>query len=277
MTTPARYVSLGRLKAYLNKYEQSIQVFREGIEQFPDSPHLYRHLAHRHITMRQFDDAIRDFERAIELSRDQPDEIEFYQPEVEQDIANLILGHPERVNEEGVPITPEILEEMRDTYKSTLKSSIWYHYALAFYLKGDYARAADAYREALQYSVDDDMRAATVDWLYMTLRRLGQHEEAAALLETISPDMHIVENSYFNRLLMYKGLLEPEALLPADAAGDRTVATQGYGLGNWYLMNGETDKAMATFQRVVDLGQTSAFGHIAAELDLARHAAGTPA
>ena len=227
--------------------------------------------------MRQFDDAIRDFERAIELSRDQPDEIEFYQPEVEQDIANLILGHPERVNEEGVPITPEILEEMRDTYKSTLKSSIWYHYALAFYLKGDYARAADAYREALQYSVDDDMRAATVDWLYMTLRRLGQHEEAAALLETISPDMHIVENSYFNRLLMYKGLLEPEALLPADAAGDRTVATQGYGLGNWYLMNGETAKAMATFQRVVDLGQTSAFGHIAAELDLARHAAGTPA
>ncbi|MBB6098103.1 tetratricopeptide (TPR) repeat protein [Deinobacterium chartae] len=271
MTSAARYVYLGRLKAYLEKWDEAIAVFSEGLELFPQSPHLYRHRAHRYITVRDFDRAVADFERAIALSRDLPDEIEYYQAEVETDIAWLILGHPERVREEPTPITPEVLEALKDTYKSTLKSSIWYHYALALYLKGDLEAAAAAYRENLKYCADDDQRAATTDWLYMTLRRLGRHDEAAKLLESIHPDMHIVESSYFKRLLMYKGLLEPAALLPEDASGSREIATQGYGLGNWYYYNGDLERALATFKRVVALRQSAAFGHIASELDLARH------
>jgi tetratricopeptide (TPR) repeat protein len=271
MSSPARYVYLGRLKAYLNKFDESLEVFSRGLERFPDSPHLYRHRAHRYITLRDFDNAIADFERAVELTRNMPDEIEDYQPQVEKDIAHILLDEADQVNTAPTPITPEVLERLKDTYKSTLKSSIYYHYGLAYYLKGDFERAAEIYRETLTYCVDDDMRAATTDWLYMTLRRLGRHDEAARVLETIHPDMHIVEGSYFKRLRMYQGAIAPQDLLPENATGSREIATQGYGLGNWYLYNGDADNARKTFERVLKLNQPSAFGHIAAELDLERH------
>ncbi len=274
MSSPARYVYLGRLKAYLNKFDQSLEVFSQGLEQFPSSPHLYRHRAHRFITLRDFDNAILDFEKAIELTRNMPDEIEYYQPQVERDIAHLILDQADQIQTEPTLITPETLKRLKDTYKSTLKSSIYYHYGLAYYLKSDFEKAAQIYRETLTHCVDDDMRAATTDWLYMSLRRLGQIAEAAIVLKTIHPEMHIVESSYFKRLLMYQGLVKPEELLPENADSSREIATQGYGLGNWYFYNNDLEQAKKTFQRVLNLKQTSAFGHIAAELDIERHLQG---
>jgi tetratricopeptide (TPR) repeat protein len=266
----SRYVILGRLKAYLNKFQESLDTFSEGIERNPDSPHLYRHRAHRWITLRDFDRAISDFERAIELVAGQPDEIEFYQPEVEQDIAALILGRPGDVRPERVAITPEVLEEMKDTYKSTLHSSIWYHYALAFYLKGDFDRAAREFASAFEKSVDDDMLAASGDWLYMSLRRSGQHGEAADLLARIDSGLHIVEPSYYRRLLLYKGEATPEQLLDPASGDHQALVTQGYGVANWYWYNDRQDEAISTMQKIISIGRSAAFGHIAAEADLAR-------
>jgi tetratricopeptide (TPR) repeat protein len=266
----ARYVYLGRLKAYLNKFQESLDAFSEGIERNPDSPHLYRHRAHRWITLRDFDSAIADFERAIDLVHGQPDEIEFYQPEVEQDIRALLLGRPQDVRPHPVAIEPGVLAELKDTYKSTLHSSIWYHYALAFYLKGDFDRAATEFSIALDKSVDDDMVAASADWLYMSLRRGSQHDKAAELLASIDSDMHIVEPSYYRRLLLYKGELSPEELLDPAGVEAQGLATQGYGVANWYLYNGRRDEAVSTLQRIIDMGRHAAFGHIAAEIDLAR-------
>src|SRR5690606_9205397 len=65
---------------------------------------------------------------------------------------------------------------------------------------------------------------------------LGRVDEAAALLEQIHAGMDIIENdSYLRRMLMYKGELAPEALLDTTMADDLSIATQGYGVGNWYL------------------------------------------
>ena len=70
----------------------------------------------------------------------------------------------------------------------------------------------------------------------MTLRRLGRKDEADRILEPIHPDMTIIENrAYHRRLLMYKGLLKPEELLSEKDATPTDIATQGYGVGNWYL------------------------------------------
>jgi hypothetical protein len=68
---------------------------------------------------------------------------------------------------------------------STLQGNIWYHLALAHYLKHDFERALPAWREALATATNDDMLVATSDWLYMTLRRLGRDAEAAAVLEPV--------------------------------------------------------------------------------------------
>ena len=46
------------------------------------------------------------------------------------------------------------------------------------------------------------------------------------------------------------------------------MATQGYGVGNWFLANGDTTQAKSIFQTVVDGIEWAAFGYIAAESDL---------
>ena len=232
----------GRRYAYLWRYQDAIAMFTKGIQLHPNDARMYRHRGHRYITVREFDRAIADFDKAVSLIKGKPDEIE---PD----------GAP---NPSGKP-------------RSTLQFNIWYHRALAHYLKGDYAKALEAWNECMKVSTNDDSITATSDWLWMTLMRLGRKAEAARLLERITPKMEILENSsYHRRLLMYKGLEKPEALLNPANADALTVATQGYGVGNWYFVNGDRTKAREIFEKVVSGPQWSAFGYIAAEADLQR-------
>lgn len=232
----------GRRLAYLWRYQDAIAMFSKGIALHPSDARLHRHRGHRYITTRQFDKAIADFDTAVSLIRGTKDAIE---PD----------GAP---NPSGKP-------------RSTLHFNIWYHLALGHYLKGDYEKALNAWTECMKVSNNDDSITATSDWLWMTLMRLGRKAEAAKVLERITAKMDILENgSYHRRLLMYKGLERPETLLnPADA-DDLTIATQGYGVGNWYFVTGDRAKAKEIFERVVAGRQWAAFGYIAAEADLAR-------
>jgi hypothetical protein len=193
--------------------------------------------------VRRLDDAIADLEKATRLIEGVPDEVE---PD----------GAP---NAAGIP-------------RSSSHSNIWYHLGLAYYLKGDFENARRAYEACMEFSrSNDDMLVATSDWLYMIYRRLSREKDALAVLEPIREDMDILENdSYHKRLLMYKGILEPEDVLDADTADDVSIATQGYGVGNWYLCNGDVSRAKAIFERVVSGTAWAAFGFIAAEADLKR-------
>ncbi len=232
---------LGRRLGYLGRYREAVAVFTEGIRRHPGDARLLRHRGHRWITLRQPDRAIADLERAAALTRGRPNEVE---PD----------GAPNRFN---VPLT-------------TLQGNIWYHLALARYLKGDFAGAAEAWRHDLSLAANDDSRVSASDWLYMSLRRLGRDEEARRVLEPIRRDMRILENdAYHRRLLMYRGELPPDSLLAAGG-DDVQVATQGYGVGAWHLYNGRTEEARAVFRRVVALRNWAAFGVVAAEADLAR-------
>lgn len=232
----------GRRLGYLWRYQDAIQMFSRGIAAHPDDPRMYRHRGHRYITVRRFDDAIADFEKAVSLIKGKKDEIE---PD----------GQP---NAAGKP-------------RTTLHFNIWYHLGLAHYLNGNFEKALDAYNECMKVSNNDDSVTATSDWLWMTLMRLGRKAEAARVLERITPKMDILENgSYHRRLLMYKGLEKPEALLDPAKADGLTLATQGYGVGNWYLVTGNPQRARDIFEKVVAGPNWSAFGYIAAEADLQR-------
>ena len=48
------------------------------------------------------------------------------------------------------------------------------------------------------------------------------------------------------------------------------LATQGYGVANWYFVNGEVDKAKEILNKVLGGKYWSAFGYIAAEADVKR-------
>lgn len=230
---------VGRRQGYLWRYRQAIDTFTKGIDRFPSDPRFYRHRGHRYITVRNFDGAIADFEKAVLLISGTKDEIE---PD----------GAP---NPKGIP-------------RSSLHFNIWYHLGLAYYLKGDFANARRAYDQCMTVSTNDDSVTATTDWLWMTLMRLGEKEAAARVLDRITPTMDILENgSYHRRLLMYKGLATPESLLDTDNADDLTIATQGYGVGNYYRVMGDTAKAKQIFDKVLAGRQWAAFGFIAAEVD----------
>ena len=267
---PYRYMLVAKLHSYLGKHEDAVRVLSDGVERHPDSPHLYRHRGHFLISLRRSTEAINDFEKAVALLDDMEDEIEFYQAELVPEMERLLLGAPSSpVLEKPTPITDETLDRLRDVYKGTLKSSTWYHYALAYYLTGDFDAAVERYYTTLSHCVDDDMRVATLDWLYMSLRRAGRSEAAQNLLDGIDTSMHINEPSYHHRMRLYKGELSPESLLRSDTNDRRAVATLGYGVGNWHYYNGNVQRAAEVFRQVLDLGQTAAFGHLAAERDLA--------
>lgn len=239
------YVWYGRRLAYLSRFQQAIDVFTEGLEKYPNSAKLYRHRGHRFISIRLFDRAISDLTKANQLIAPVPLEIE---PD----------GAPNKLNR---PL-------------SSLQFNIRYHLALAYYLKGDFVNALIAYQNCLTTCDNDDLLVATVDWMYMTDMRSGHPEDAKSILGNITENMTIIENdSYYKRCLMYQGKLTPESLLEVgdnDEDKDLTLATQGYGVGNWYYYHGDTVKAKEIFEKVVAGKHFSSFGFIAAEADLAR-------
>jgi tetratricopeptide (TPR) repeat protein len=241
---PDALIWVGRRLAYLGEYKTAILGFTEGIRRFPNDPRMYRHRGHRYITVRRFDDAITDFERA----------------------AHLMAGHPDEVEPDGQP-------NARNIPIGSLQSNVWYHLALARYLKGDWNAAVLAARAGIGVSTNPDRLVSQTHWLYMALRRAGRHTEAAASLEPIRDDFDIIENqSYYRLLKLYRSgisaaLLDSVLYAGVASASDASLA---YGLANWFLYNGDTARALGAFQHIVNGDQWPSFGFVAAEADLAR-------
>ena len=241
---PDALIWVGRRAAYLGNFHEAIAIFTEGVERWPDDARFYRHRGHRRISLRQFADAVADFEQAVQL----------------------IAGTPDSSEPDGQP-------NVRDLPTSTLHFNIWYHLGLTRYLRGEMERALAAYWAAYAVSGNPDALVAATHWLYMTLRRLGREEEAATLLAPITEEMDVIENGAYHRLLLlYQGLLAPESLIDAPENSNAALhdGTAGYGIGNWHLYHGRTDEAIDWFRRVYRGPQWAAFGFIAAEADLAR-------
>ncbi len=153
---------------------------------------------------------------------------------------------------------------------------IWYHLGLAHYLRGEFEPALRAYRACRRTAQDDDSIVAVSHWLYMTLRRLQRETEAQKILGEIKAGMTVEENqSYHELLLFYKGARSSREILTLIEASDLDLATLGYGVGNWYLYNGDQEKAEAMFKRIVEVAYWPAFGFIAAEVELYRMQQGT--
>jgi tetratricopeptide (TPR) repeat protein len=230
----------GRRAGYLGDYREAIRIFSEGIEKHPDDARMYRHRGHRYISIREFDRAIADLERAVKL-------IEGRENEVEPD------GAP---NAQNIPV-------------STLHGSVWYHLGLAYYLKHDWANALRAYQNGFDAGRNDDNRVSTTHWRFSILRRMGKPDEARKVLDAITADMNIIENTSYHRLcLFYKGELEVEDILPEND-DDPANAAIAYGVANWYLTEGNDARAREMMEKLVASSGWAGFGVIAAEADLA--------
>ncbi len=241
---PDAWIWVGRRLAYLGRYNEAIDVFAEGIERWPEDPRFLRHRGHRRITVRDLAGAEADLTAAWELIE--------------------ASGEPDQVEPDGLP-------NARGIPVSTLHSNVRYHLALARYLQGNFEGAAEAWGADVDASVNPDMLVASSYWLWLSLKRLGRDDEAAAVLDGIDAEMDIIENTSYHRLLMlFAGDLEASDLIGAgeDALQNTTTA---YGVAAWHLVSGREAEAGEMFRGIVEGdGPWAAFGYVAAEADLAR-------
>lgn len=232
----------GRRLAYLGRYKDAIAVYTAGIKIHPNNARFYRHRGHRYVTLRCFDNAIADLKKAVELIRDEIDEIE-----------------------------PDGIPNAKNLPTSSLHTNIYYHLGLAYYIKGDYRNALLAYEKCLDISDNDDMKVATLNWLNITLLKMGRKKDADVHLREVTVGMELIESfEYYDILQMYKSGDENKIAEKVQQQETLNNSTLGYALGNYYLEKGQKKKAKELFEKVVAGNQWSSFGYIAAEAELAR-------
>lgn len=225
----------GRRMAYLGRYFESIELYSAAIEKFPNDHRLYRHRGHRYITTRQLDKAIADFEKATELAEQVPNRIE---PDGIPNKLNMPLGN-DRFN-------------------------IYYHHALALYLKRDFEKAIPIYEKCMAVSDNNDLLVATSYWLYMTLHRIGQEDKARELVQSINKNIEIIENpAYRDLIATFKGEMSEE-----EIAALPNHPTYLYGLGMHYWMNEDEDGGEDLWAKALKHQAWDAFGYISAESEM---------
>ncbi|MCH2132199.1 MAG: hypothetical protein MK116_00465 [Phycisphaerales bacterium] len=237
---------VGRRTAYLGRYREAVDIYTDALLLHPDSHRLRRHRGHRYITLRQFDAAIADLQEADALSRDLPDRVE-------------ADGMP---NAQGRP-------------RSTTKGNILYHLALARYLTGDYATAALDFKRCLDLATNDDMRVAAAYWVYLSARRADEQDLASDALAVATPDMDLLENHTYHVLLLTFQDVAIEDGPPSHLDAGVDEATLSYGLAMNAALAGRDEEARDKLLSIIEETNWAAFGHIAAEADLARAPSGS--
>ncbi|MGH9315404.1 MAG: tetratricopeptide repeat protein [Vicinamibacterales bacterium] len=151
-------------------------------------------------------------------------------------------------------------------------NGIYYHLALAHYLKGNYAEAATAYEGCVRTApATDEGPVACKAWQYLALRRAGRAADAQKVLETVNADLKVTEGAaYLDRLLLFKGVKTEAEAAKRMEEGPLQVSTAGYGIGMWHLLNGRPDRAKEYFTKATASDAWNAFGFVASDVELKR-------
>jgi tetratricopeptide (TPR) repeat protein len=226
----ARIIDLGVAESGARQFREAIATFTRGLEIEPNHALLLRWRGHRYLSVRDFDRASADLMR-------------------------------------GSVLDPSIY-------------GLWYHLGVIQFVRGDFSAAAASFARAQAIAPDAGELAGSTDWLWMSLSRAGRGAEAKAMLDRrpaskpISADAPApgppVTNAYTRRLQLYRGEIDPDALVTPADTDEVQAATLAYGLGNWYLVRGDKTQARRWFERSVQSGGWPAFGFIAAEAELRR-------
>ena len=149
---------------------------------------------------------------------------------------------------------------------------VYYHLGLAYYLSGEFSRAAKAYEACASNSADAAGKVECEAWLLPSLLRSGRKDEAKKLLAGVpAAPIEGHPGNYLDRLLLFKGAkTEAQVGATMTAEGPISEATVGYSIGVWHLLNGRESKAREYFQRAIASDYTTAWGYRAAEAELKR-------
>lgn len=237
------WIWVGRRLAYLGRYREAIDHYTRALDKFPTSYKLLRHRGHRYITVRDFAGAEADLVRAGQLAADRPDEVE-----------------------------PDGIPNERNDPRTTTGSNIWYHLGLALYLQGRFREAGDALDVCSRLARNHDSICAARYWLLLSRLREGEAwDRAEGIVRPINAGMDIVENHAYHRLLLlFKGEFLEEDLMAGLEPGSVEFSTIAYGVARHRAFEGDERGCRELLEKIVADDMWPAFGHIAAEADLAR-------
>lgn len=202
---------------------------------------------------RQFREAIATFTRGLELAPENPTLLRW------RGHRYLSVREMDRAREDLT----------RGLRLDSTNYGILYHLGIVRFADGDFEEAARAFASAQPRAPNAGELAGATDWLWMALARAGRSAEAKAMLDR-RPDSLPVTNAYTQRLRLYRGEIGPDAVITLADTSDVAVATLSFGVGNWYLVRGDTAQARSWFERSIRSGGWPGFGFILSEVEMRR-------
>ena len=253
--------SLGR-KLYALPDNAAIVTARAELAKDAGSPALAVKLSKAQAGQRQYREAILTDTQAIALS---PNDADLYIERGHRELG-LRQFHPAMADlEHAVSLDPAKLDAH-------------YHLGLAHYFLGEFPQAARSFRAALDLAKTSDSIIDCDHWLYVSLRRAGQEQEASEVLKRITPEMTNTEphlKAYLQLLRFYQGAapessVTPPKPAPGDLESELGYNTQTYAVGNWHLYYHDPEGAVPYFASVVTGDAWNSWGFIGSETELSR-------
>ncbi|WP_270373881.1 tetratricopeptide repeat protein [Marinicauda sp. Alg238-R41] len=249
--TPDTATWYGRVLSYQGYYREAIDIYQQGLREYPNNAKLRRHLAHRYFTLRRFEDSIEEGLRAVELYDGQPLEREKLGPDYFQS-------------------TPDVVQFY-----------LYYHLGQAYFATGDYENAARWFveaRDVSRWTRDAPGVAAGTYWGFLALGRAGRFEDALELLDEFDmtlPELsaNIESNFYFDGIQLFKGHREPGSFFSTEGTGmafsdsSSITSSTAFTLANYYLLDGQREEAKEWYRRAINVDGWSYFARIQAEAD----------
>jgi len=242
-------IAAGRARRNWWHYREEMALYTKVIGVARGDWRPYRFRGHRYISVREFDNAVTDLEKARELAPFNWD-VSYH-----LGLAYFVSGRFEDA----------ATEWMR---------------CIGLANDAD-ARAADsdAFRSCSRNGSDPGSQVAMTEWAARALIRSGKPAEAEALAKAIPDGLEVGENlSYYTDLLFARGAKTADEILAQVSDSTYRLETVGYGIATRFLAKGDTAAAMELFKQIAADPWWPGFGRIAAEAELARAAkpAGTP-
>ena len=237
---PELLLAAGRTRDAQMQFTGSIQMYSKAISLAPGDVRFYRMRGHRYISLRRFQEAIGDMEKARALA---PSSFEasyylglaLYFNGSYNDAANEFARC---VNMAGRP------DEHAKSLPKGMPSCATLHQNVEFLV-------------------------GMADWHYRALRRGGRADEARDVLKGVPNNQQIRDNvSSYRALLYYKGIYKESDALNGLEGGNHANAASGLALS--YLLEGKAAAACGLWKKAATAQPWSSFGVISAEVELAR-------
>jgi tetratricopeptide (TPR) repeat protein len=230
----------------------------------PKNPDLLRKLALAQVSVWQDREAVETLTRALAISGQY---VDLYTER----------GHRELPLREFAQACDDLSRAAALNPKSM---AAYYHLGLAHYFLGEFGEAAKAFRRSLENAPDTDERINSTNWLYASLRRSKQSDEAAKVLEGIPPEITNKDphtRFYLDLVRFFQGRIGESKAMPSeppagnsDTEAELAFDTVAYGIGNWHLYNGDAAKAQEYFHRILKGHVWVTWGFVGAETEIQR-------